>query len=149
MIRNLRAIQDQMLTLHILNTNPQKNSSHFTAKKLNFFSESHSDENFVFWDFNISPRFRPINFLDTWMFIPETPDQRGSSSWRVWEVLMFDRKPLQNILFTKLHFSFRLSYGESRTCILLSSLRRHDCLEIHQKVIEQQFLQKLPSPYPC
>lgn len=48
MIRNLCAVRDQTLTLHILNTNPQKNSSHFTAKKLNLFSESHSDEKLFF-----------------------------------------------------------------------------------------------------
>lgn len=40
MIRNYCANQELMLTLHILNTNPQKNSSHFTAIKKKLFSES-------------------------------------------------------------------------------------------------------------
>jgi hypothetical protein len=34
MIRYYCAIRNRMLTLHILNTNPQKNSSHFTANQL-------------------------------------------------------------------------------------------------------------------
>lgn len=36
MIRNLGALDDQMLTLHISNTSPQMNSSHFAVNQPKF-----------------------------------------------------------------------------------------------------------------